>query len=63
MPFKDKKERKKYMKKYMRDYRKMRSDARKQLLKDNKGLEQLRQRFPTAYEIIFGKPKPKKRQR
>lgn len=55
MPYKSKKKRAEYMRKYRED--------KKQILVDKKKIEELRRRFPHAYDLIFGKPRQPKRKK
>lgn len=48
-----KKKRTEYFREYMRQYR----EGKKHVLIDEKTLKQLKNQFPSAYELIFGKKK------
>jgi len=66
LPFKDKKKAREYKRKYMRDYRKHRKQQKKQakeeLLKKFSP-KQIEIELPTVHDLVWGKPKPKKRKK
>jgi len=47
MPYRSKKKRREYMKEYRKD--------KKQVLIDEKTIEELKKQWPGAYELIFGR--------
>jgi hypothetical protein len=43
------------MRDYMRRQRSVQAQTKQMMLRDVKGMENLRRSFPTAYELLFGK--------
>jgi len=58
-PYKDKNRYRDYMANYMKRQRSVHAQTKQMMLRDAKGMENLRRSFPDAYKLLFGKRRGK----